>query len=177
VIIVAKGVYHFIGEVWKNPKKKMKSLYRERLIQWRDESGFQVLDKPTRLDKARALGYKDKKGVIVVRGRIRRGGRRRPLFGRRGRKPAKSGLTGFTPKKSRQWIIEERANKKFPNLEVLSSYKVGEDGSHEWFEVIMVDPRRPEIQKDKNLGWVADKNQRRRAMRGLTTSGKRSREL
>jgi large subunit ribosomal protein L15e len=177
VVFVAKGLYHYVKKVWRNPRENLGNTYKDRLIAWRREPRFKKVDKPSRLDKARALGYKAKKGIIVVRGRTRRGGRTRPLFGRRGRKPAKSGLTGFTPTKSRQLIVEERISKKYPNLEVLGSYKVGEDGRHSWFEVILADPSRPEIKKDKNLKWISNKKQRKRVVRGLTPSGKRARGL
>lgn len=177
MIIVAKGAYHYIGLAWRKPKETMKELHRSRLISWRKEPRFQKLEKPTRIDKARSLGYKEKKGIVVIRGRIRRGGRNRPLFGRRGRKPSKSGVTGFTPGKSRQWIMEERINKKYPNMEILGSYKVGEDGRSQWFEVILVDPTRPEIKKDKNLKWICDKKHRGRVYRGLTPSARKPRGL
>jgi len=147
------------------------------LIEWRRQPRFQRIEKPTRLDKARGLGYKSKKGFVIVRGRMKRGGRRRPLYGRRGRKPSKAGLTGFTPKKSLQWIVEERVQKKYPNLEVLNSYWVGEDGQKIWFEVILVDPNSPDIKKDKNLKWITEKQHRKRVLRGLTGSGKKSRGL
>jgi large subunit ribosomal protein L15e len=36
-------------------------------------------------------------------------------------------------------------------LEVLNSYWVGEDGQHEWFEAILVDPNHPSIKNDDNI--------------------------
>lgn len=155
----------------------MKESTRSRLIQWRRESRFERVEKPTRIDRARSLGYKAKKGFVIVRGRIGRGGRNRPVYGRRGRKPSKSGVTGFTPKKSLQWIMEERIQRKYPNLEVLGSYEVGRDGRHKWFEIILIDPSAPEIKKDKNLKWITSGKNRRRVYRGLTSSGKKGRGL
>ncbi len=152
-----------------------KDLIKERLLKWREESRFKKIDKPTNLDKARALGYKSKEGFVIVRGRINRGGRRRPLYGRRGRKPSKAGSVKYTPNKSLQWILEERIQRKYPNLEILGSYPVGEDGRYKWFEVIMVDPNSPVIKKDKNIKWVTEKQHRRRVFRGLTPSGKKAR--
>jgi large subunit ribosomal protein L15e len=171
-----KGVYQHIRELWKKPKTGLRGLFRERLIKWRREPRFQRLEKPTRLDRARGLGYKAKKGFVVVRGRIIKGGRKRPLYGRGGRKPSKTGITKFTPKKSLQWIVEERVQKKYPNLEVLGSYLIGEDGKYKWFEIILIDPNSPEIKKDKNLKWIVEKKHRKRVFRGLTTSGKRARK-
>ena len=154
----------------------MKEETRSRLMEWRREPRFEKLENPTRIDRARSLGYKAKKGFVVVRGRLNRGGRNRPLYGRRGRKPSKSGLTRFTSKKSLQGILEERVQGKYPNLEVLGSYEVGRDGRYKWYEVIMIDPTVPEIRKDKNLKWVASIKNRRRVYRGLSASGKRSRD-
>ena len=174
---MVKGFYHYIRKLWRKPKVYLKELLREKLIKWRREPRFVRIEKPTRLDRARALGYKAKKGFVIVRGRIRKGGRRRPLYGRGGRKPSKAGLTGFTPKKSLQWILEERVQRKYPNLEVLGSYPVGEDGKYKWFEVILVDPNCPEIKKDKNLKWITEKQHRKRVFRGLTSAGKKARGL
>ncbi len=66
-------------------------------------------------------------------------------------------------------------SKKYPNLEVLGSYPVGEDGKYKWFEVILVNPNNSVIKKDKNMRWITEKQHRRRVFRGLTPSGKRAR--
>jgi len=161
---MAKGLYQFIRERWKMNEAR-KDMKRERLIEWRREPRFKKVEKPTRLDRARALGYKAKKGFVIVRGRIERGGRRRQLYGRGGRKPSKSGLTHFSPKKPLQSILEGRIQRKYPNLEVFGGYPVGEDGRYKWFEVIMIDPKRPEIKKDKNVKWITEKQHRRRIFR------------
>jgi len=173
---MAKGLYQRVRNSWKKPKVSMKNPIKERLMKWRGESRFKKIDRPTRLDRARSLGYKAKQGFIIVRGRIRRGGRRRPLYGRRGRKPSKAGLVKYTPKKSLQRIVEERIQKKYPNLEVLASYPVGEDGKYKWFETILVDPNNPTIKKDKSIKWITERQHRRRVFRGLTPSGKKTRK-
>ncbi|MDY6769821.1 MAG: 50S ribosomal protein L15e, partial [Candidatus Nanohaloarchaea archaeon] len=72
-------------------------------------------------------------------------------------------------------IAEERASRKYPNLEVLNSYEVATDGSHKWFEIILVDPDHPEIQADDDINWIAD--ERGRAERGKTSAGKKGRGL
>ncbi len=163
---VVKGLYQNIKQQWKK-SNKTKDLKKERLIKWRKEPRFQKVEKPTRIDRARSLGYKAKKGFVIVRGRVERGGRRRHLYGRRGRKPSKTGLTGFTSKMPLSSIVEVRIQKKYPNLEVLGSYPVGEDGIYKWFEVIMVDPMNPSIKNDKNIKWITEKQHRRRILRGL----------
>jgi large subunit ribosomal protein L15e len=70
-----------------------------------------------------------------------------------------------------------RAANKYPNLEVLNSYPLAKDGKHYFFEVIMVDPDKPEIKNDKDINWICNANNRNRVKRGLTSAGKKSRGL
>ena len=56
------GIYKYIKQLWKNPKKNNPELWKKRLIQWRREPVTIRIDKPTRIDKARELGYKAIKG-------------------------------------------------------------------------------------------------------------------
>jgi large subunit ribosomal protein L15e len=93
------------------------------------------------------------------------------------RKPSKAGITKITMAKSIQRIAEERASKRYPNLEVLNSYWVGQDGKSKFYEVIMLDGSHPVIKNDKQLGWVAKKGHSGRAERGMTSAGKRGRGL
>jgi len=86
-------------------------------------------------------------------------------------------LRKYTPKKSLQWIAEEKANRKYPNLNVLNSYFVGDDGAQKWYEVILVDPKAPEIINSKDLKWISEKANKARVFRGLTSAGKKSRGL
>lgn len=167
-----KSMYNFIKKLWKKPRENLGDLYRERLIKWRRQPTIVRVKKPTRLDRARALGYRAKQGFAIVRARIRRGGRKRPKPAR-GRKPSKTGMVKFTPKKSLQRIAEEKVARKYPNLEVLNSYYVGENGQHIWYEVILVDPHNPVIKSDPKISWIC--KQRRRVFRGLTSAGKKSR--
>ncbi len=151
-------MYRHLREAWKRPKDSyIDGVMRQRVIVWRRQPSTVRIDKPTRLDRARSLGYKAKKGFVVVRTRIRRGGRRkiRPVLGRRQKR---MGVTKFTPAKSKRLIAEERTARKYPNLEVLNSYWVWQDGQHKWFEIILVDPSHPAIKSDKDVGWVAGKN-------------------
>lgn len=148
-------MYRHLQRAWRKPGDSyVKDLMRKRTIIWRRQPVIVRIDKPTRLDRARRLGYKAKKGFVVVRVRVRRGGRRkpRPVLGRRQKR---MGVKKFTPAKSIKLIAEERADRKFPNLEVLNSYWVWQDGQSKWFEVIMVDPHSPSIKSDKNVGWIS----------------------
>jgi len=157
-------------------KKKSPTL-KEKMIQWRKQHTVEKVEKPSNTKKARSLGYKAKKGISVARVRIKKGGRTRRKYGRGGRKPKKAGLVKFTPTKGLKRIAEERVAKKFPNMEVLNSYYVGEDGKNKWYEIILVDPNSPSIKKDKNLKWVSIPSNRRRVLRGLTSAGKKARGL
>ena len=74
-------------------------------------------------------------------------------------------------------MAEERAARRYPNLEVLNSYPLGSDGTREYFEVIMLDPNHPAILSDPDFGWVAKSSQRGRVYRGLTLAGRRARGL
>jgi large subunit ribosomal protein L15e len=148
-------MYRHLREAWKRPDDSyVGEVMKSRAILWRRQPTIVRVDKPTRLDRARSLGYKAKKGFVVVRARVRRGGRRkiRPILGRRQKR---MGVKKFTPAKSKRLIAEERAARKYPNLEVLNSYWVWEDGQYKWFEIVMVDPSHPAIKTDRDVGWVA----------------------
>jgi large subunit ribosomal protein L15e len=169
--------YKYIAEEWAKPEKSfVEELMRQRLIEWRQQHTITRIERPTRLDRARKLGYKAKQGFVIARVRVRRGGLRkqRPKSGRR---PKRMGVAKFKPAKSLRLIAEERAAKKFPNLEVLNSYWVGEDGRSKWFEVIMVDSNHPVIKTDKDVSWITQKQHRNRALRSLTSAGKKVRGL
>ena len=169
--------YKYIAEAWANPEKSsIDELMRRRLIEWRRQPTIFRIEKPTRLDRARKLGYKAKQGFVIVRVRVRRGGLRkqRPKAGRR---PKRMGVKKFKPAKSLRLIGEERAARNFPNLEVLNSYWVGEDGRSKWFEIIMVDPHHPVIMSDKDINWICQKQHHRRVFRTLTSAGKKVRSL
>ena len=172
------GVMKHLGSVWKQPKQNIPAaVRRDRMAGWRREPVFQRIERPTRLDAARRVGYRAKQGITVVRTRVRRGGLRKGKIHMK-RKPSKAGIKKITMAKSIQRMAEEQTSKRYPNLEVLNSYWVGEDGKNKFFEVIMVDPHHPAIKADKQLGWIAEGNSHRgRAFRGKTSAGKRGRGL
>ncbi|TRZ67688.1 MAG: 50S ribosomal protein L15e [Methanothrix sp.] len=172
-----RSFYGYIRDAWKTPSDSyVGELRMERLIKWRRQNAVQRIERPTRLDRARSLGYKAKQGVTMVRVSIRRGGRRKSRY-IRGRRTKHMGMHKITPAKSLQRIAEERASRKHPNMEVLNSYWVGEDGKHKWYEVIMVDPNHPAIKTDRDLGWIASSSHAGRAERGKTSAGKRGRGM
>jgi large subunit ribosomal protein L15e len=163
------GVYKYIKEIWKKPQKNLGDLYKERLIEWSKQPSTVRIERPTRLDRARNLGYKPKTGFILVRQRVKKGGRQRPKFkaGRRSKHRRRKKIVH----KNYQQIAEERANRKFKNCEVLNSYWVGNTGKISFYEVIMVDRNNPQVLADKNLRNLAKK--KGRTFRGLTSSGRK----
>jgi len=170
------SMYKYVGELYSRHGNELKEMMRARLIQWRKQPATVRIDRPTRIDRARQLGYRAKQGFIIVRQRVTRGSRRKPRP-RMGRKPRKMGTTKITPGKSRQWIAEERAARKYPNLRVINSYWVAEDGRYQWYEVILVDPAHPAVKADPRINWICDSVHKGRVFRGLTSAGKKSRGL
>ncbi len=169
--------YKYMAMMWRKPEESpLKELMLERAIKWRKQPAVVRIEKPTRINRARALGYKAKQGFVVVRVRVRRGRLSRPRP-RSGRRPKRMGVAKLKPAKSLRLIAEEKAARKFPNLEVLNSYWVWEDGRYKWFEVIMVDPNHPAIKSDKDINWICEKVHRGRVFRGLTSAGKKVRGL
>lgn len=172
-----KNLYAHVRAAWKDPDESfLKDVVQGRMIRWRRGPSFERVDRPTRIDRARSLGWKAKPGYVVVRARVRRGGLRRP-WPQGGRHPKRRGMKKITMAKSIQRIAEERVAKRYPNLEVLSSYWIGEDGMHKYYEVLLVDSNHPVIRADPKIRWITEPQHRGRAYRGLTSAGKRGRGL
>jgi large subunit ribosomal protein L15e len=163
------GIAQYLRAAWKKPDKK---LLRERMVEWRKGETITRVEKPLRLDRARTLGYKAKKGVVVVRIRIKRGGhkRTRPNKARRTKRLHIRKNLSMNYKE----IAEQRVARKYVNMEVLNSYNIGKDGLHYFYEVILIDRKEPGIIKDKELGPFI-KAPKKRALRGLTSAGKKAR--
>ncbi|MBD3188585.1 50S ribosomal protein L15e [Candidatus Bathyarchaeota archaeon] len=171
------NAYQKIRDAWKNPEESgVRQENLKRMIKWRKQPTVYRVKRPLRPDRARALGYKAKQGFIVARVKVRRGTLRK-LRPRMGRKPGNMGVNKITPGKNLRWIAEQRAQKRFTNLEVLNSYWVGQDGLRKYYEVILVDPFHPAIIKDKDINWVCKKTHKGRVYRGLTSAGKKARGL
>ncbi|SEW08737.1 50S ribosomal protein L15e [Halobacterium jilantaiense] len=174
---MARSVYSHIKEAWRDPSDgKLAELQWQRKQDWRKEGAIERVDHPTRLDKARELGYKAKQGVVVVRVSVRKGTARKSRF-KAGRRTKRQGVNRIGRAKNLQRIAEERASRKYVNLRTLNSYWVGEDGSQKWFEVILLDPEHGAIQNDDSLNWICDESQKNRAFRGKTSAGQRGRGL
>jgi large subunit ribosomal protein L15e len=151
------GAYRYITKTIRNQYKTKDSAYKQRLIQWAKEPAVHRIERPTNLPRARTLGYKPKIGYVLVRVRIGKGRRkRRHMMG--GRKSRHRYLY-VQPQLSHKVMAEQKANRKFKNLEVLNAYWVGETGTHKYYEVILVDPTKVDIPAARAKG---------RAFRGLT---------
>jgi len=168
---MVKSMYEYIRKAWHKPHEI--SEWRKRLVEWRKSKAIVRVEKPTRLDRARELGYKAKKGFVVARVRLARGGRRRPRR-KKGRRSKRQTIHKILSMNYR-WVAEQRAERRFKGLVVLNSYEIAKDGEYYWFEVILVDPTRPEIKADKNISWIC--SVKGRAARGLTSAARKARGL
>ena len=165
------GIAKYLRTAWKKPDVRV---LRERMTEWRKSDVITRVEKPLRLDRARALGYKAKKGVVVVRIRLERGGHKksRPNKARR----TKRLHNRKNLKMNYKEIAEQKVARKFSNMEVLNSYHIGKDGVNYFFEVILVDRVAPEIKSDKQLGAFV-RAPKRRALRGISSAGRKARGL
>jgi large subunit ribosomal protein L15e len=174
---MAKGAYRYMAEAWQKPEESgVDELVWSRLIDWRREGTFTRAERPTRLDRARALGYRAKQGYVVVRTHIRRGSLQKHKF-HGGRKARARGLNRITLDKSLKQVAEQRVAKHYPNMEVLSSYWIASDGRQHYYEIILVDPDHPSIKADPKINWICEPHQKGRAHRGKTSAGLKSRGL
>ena len=143
------SMYRQISKTWQGIFHEKTGDIKARAVQLRKEPAMLRVDRPWRLDRARSLGYKAKEGVIVVRARVSRGGMRkqRPTSGRR---PKHMGVLKIKSAVSSQSVAERRVSERFPNMRVIGSYPVWEDGRYAWFECVLIDPLSPSVSKDYN---------------------------
>ncbi len=137
-------------QIWLNLWRENAPSLRERAISWRKENAVTRIEKPSRIQKARRLGYKAKQGIIVVRMRVGTGGMRRKRP-RSGRRPKHPGVTRIKADVSMKQVADRRVLERYPNMKLLGSYYLYKDGMHYWFEVILADPSHPRVSKDKEL--------------------------
>ena len=123
---------------------------RQRIVSWRKQNAITRIDRPSRIERARRLGYKAKQGIVVVRMRVGTGGMRkkRPQGGRR---PKHLGVTKIKAAINMRTVAENRVLERYPNMRLVGSYFVYKDGVHYWFEVILADVMHPRIYKDPSM--------------------------
>ena len=132
--------------LWKENAPEL----RERVVGWRKQSAVTRIAKPSRIERARRLGYKAKQGIIVVRMRVGTGGMRKPRP-TGGRRPKHLGVTRIKADDNMKTVAQRRVLERYPNMKILGSYFIYKDGKHYWFEVILADPEHPRIVQDKEL--------------------------
>ena len=134
--------------------KQRKQTMRQFAFEWRREPAILRVEKPTRIDRAKRLGYKAKQGFVVVRARTRRSGARkkRPSSGRRQKA---MGVTKIKYNQSYQQVAEGRVAKNYPNMEVLNSYYLWADGKYFWTEVLLIDPHHSSVMNDPHVNWIS----------------------
>ncbi len=156
------GAYRYIAQTLQKQYKERNEAFRAKVIAWRKGDAIVKVERPSNLIRARRLGYKAKQGYVVARVRIDKGRRtrRKPRGGRK----QKSNYLFVQPQLSHQAIAEQRANRRYRNMEVLNSYWIGEDGNFKYFEVILADPAKPSVN-------VSSAIRQGKAFRGLTSAG------
>jgi len=137
-------------QVWLKMLKENPMELRQRAVIWRNQNAITRVEKPSRIARARRLGYKAKQGIIVVRMRVGTGGMRKERP-RGGRRPKHLGVTKIKADVSMKQVAERRVLQRYPNMKLLGSYFLYKDGMHYWFEVVLADPSHPRIAKDKEI--------------------------
>jgi len=137
-------------QVWLKMLKENPIELRQRAVVWRNENAVTRVEKPSRIARARRLGYKAKQGIIDIRMRVGTGGMRKQRP-RGGRRPKHLGVTKNKADVSMKQVAERRVLDRYPNMKLLGSYFLYKDGMHYWFEVILADPSHPRIAKDKEI--------------------------
>jgi len=137
-------------QVWLKMLKENPMELRQRAVIWRNQNAITRVEKPSRIARARRLGYKAKQGIIVIRMRVGTGGMRKQRP-RGGRRPKHLGVTKIKADVSMKQVAERRVLERYPNMKLLGSYFLYKDGMHYWFEVVLADPSHPRIAKDKEI--------------------------
>ncbi|KAI5168233.1 large subunit ribosomal protein L15e [Nematocida sp. ERTm5] len=173
------SAYDYMAEIQKHKQSDvMRYLLRIRCWEYRQRNTIHRATTSTRPDKARKLGYIKKRGIVIYRVRIRRGGRRRNVKkGNVSGKPVNQGIYQQKQKKSLHALAEIKVGKKLASLRILNSYWVGQDATYKHYEVILVDPMVQNIRTDSRINWICSNKHKRRECRGLTTATKKSRGL
>ena len=137
-------------KVWLKLWKENSPELRDRVVSWRKQDAVTRIEKPSRILRARRLGYKAKQGIIVIRMRVGTGGMRkkRPTGGRR---PKHLGVTRIKAAVNMKQVADRRVLERYPNMALLGSYFIYKDGMHYWYEVILADPSHKRIVKDKEI--------------------------
>ena len=137
-------------QIWIKMWKDNSAELREKAILWRKQNAMIRIAKPSRISRARRLGYKAKQGIVVVRMRVGTGGMRKQRP-RGGRRPKHLGVTRIKADVSMKQVAERRVLERYRNMKLFGSYFLYKDGMYYWFEVILADPSHKRIAKDKEI--------------------------
>ncbi|CEP01088.1 Ribosomal protein L15 [Plasmodiophora brassicae] len=173
------GAYKYVEELWRRKQcDAMRYLQRLRCWEYRQQPAMVRCRRPSRVEKARRVGYKCKQGYVVFRMRVRRGGRKRPnpkgiVYG----KPKHQGINQLKAQRNLRTIAEQRVGRRATNLRVLNSYWVAQDATFKFYEVVCVDPSHAAIRKDPRIQWIVPSKHKHREARGLTSAGRKARGI
>merc|ERR1712212_821686 len=167
---IKMGAYKYMQEIYRKKQSDvMRFLLRVRCWQYRQLSALHRAPRPTRPEKARRLGYKNKQGFVVYRIRVRRGGRKRPVpKGATYGKPKSHGVNQLKPVRNLQSLAEERCGRRLGSLRVLNSYWVAQDSTYKYYKA---------IRRDASVNWICSTKHKHREMRGKTSAGRKHRGL
>ena len=86
-VIKGRSIIHsmpsYQDQTWIRLWKENAPELRERIVKWRKQNAIVRIEKPSRIQRARRLGYKAKQGIVVVRMRVGTGGMRKQRAHRR----------------------------------------------------------------------------------------------
>ena len=97
--------------MWKDNSAEL----REKAVIWRKQNAIVRIVKPSRIIRARRLGYKAKQGIVVVRMRVGTGGMRKQRP-RGGRRPKHLGVTRIKAAVSMKQVAERRVLERYLSL-------------------------------------------------------------
>merc|ERR1712032_1113656 len=153
------GAYKYIQELWRKKQTEvMQFVLRIRCWEYRQLPVIHRCSKPSRVEKARMLGYRAKQGQVCG-------------------KPKTLGVNQLKPKRNHRVIAACRVARRVPELRVLNSYWVGQDSTYKFFEVILVDTHHNAIRNDPRINWICGPVHKHREQRGLTSAGRSARGL
>lgn len=144
------NMYNYIASTWRKMWKEHSDELKAKAIEWRRQPAMLRIERPSKIDRARRLGYKAKQGFIVVRIRVGVGGMRkqRPKAGRR---PKHIGVVRIKQSDNMRKVAERRVGEKYPNMKVIGSYYLYKDGKNYWFECLLIDKNHPAILNDSEI--------------------------
>ena len=92
-----KSGYSHVKDTFEKHETGYKTTHWERGIEYRKGKSIERVERPTKLHRARTLGYKAKQGYVVVRARIRKGGMHKVRPKSLGRNPSHSTDRRYQP--------------------------------------------------------------------------------